>query len=176
MLDPLSALSLAAAIVQFVDYTTKIVLGAAEIHASATGSLDKNVELSSITIDLSDISDKLVIDDRNQSNTYSNDERALSSLAMQCRDVANKLLTTLEDLSVKGPHKKWKSVRQALLSVWREIEIRDIRKRLDTFRNQLTTRLVATLKYGPFLLIYLKFQYDLSKADDIMALVISNRL
>lgn len=176
MLDPLSALSLAAAIVQFVDYTTKIVLGAAEIHASATGSLTKNVELSSITIDLSDISGKLVIDDRNQSNTYSKDERALSSLATQCRDVANKLLTTLEDLSVRGPHKKWKSVRQALLSVWRESEIRDIRKRLDTFRNQLTTRLVATLKYGTFLLIYSKLPYGLSKADDMTALVISNRL
>ena len=176
MLDPLSALSLAAAIVQFVDYSTKIVLGAAEIHASATGSLTKHVDLSSITTDLSGISDNLVIDDQDQSKTYSKDERALSGLATQCRDVANKLLTTLEDLNVKGPHKKWKSVRQALLSVWRESEIRDIRKRLDTFRNQLTTRLVATLKYGPFQLIYLRFPYDVSKADDIMALVISNRL
>ncbi|OBT62583.1 hypothetical protein VE03_07372 [Pseudogymnoascus sp. 23342-1-I1] len=145
MLDPLSALSLAAAIVQFVDYSTKIVLGAAEIHASASGSLTKNVELSSITMDLRDISGKLVIDDQNQSNTYSKDERALSSLAMQCRNVANTLLVALEDLSMKGPHKKWKSVRQALLSVWREKEIRDIQNRLDSFRGQLTTRLVATL-------------------------------
>jgi hypothetical protein len=83
MLDPLSALSLAAAIVQFVDYGTKIVLSAAEIHASATGSLTKNVELSSITIDLSDISSKLVLDNRTQRDKYSKDEQALSSLAMQ---------------------------------------------------------------------------------------------
>lgn len=157
MLDPLSALSLAAAIAQFVDYSTKIVLGAAEIHASATGSLTKNVELSSITMDLSDISGRLVIDDPNQSNTYSKDERAISSIAMQCRDVANTLLATLEDLNVKAPHKKWKSVRQALLSVWREREIRDIRTRLDTFRGQLTTHLVATLKYNSLLAIYLRF-------------------
>ncbi|KFX91101.1 hypothetical protein V490_06073 [Pseudogymnoascus sp. VKM F-3557] len=145
MLDPLSALSLAAAIVQFVDYGTKIVLSAAEIHASATGSLTKNVELSSISIDLSDISGKLVLDDRTQRDKYSKDEQALSSLAMQCREVASTLLTTLEDLSLKGPHKRWKSVRQALLSVWRESEIRDIRERLDTIRGQLTTRLVATI-------------------------------
>lgn len=146
MLDPLSALSLAAAIVQFVDFGTKIVLSAAEIHASATGSLTKNVELFSITIDLSEISGKLVLGDRTQRDKYSKDEQALASLAMQCREVANTLLTTLEDLSLKGPHKRWKSVRQALLSVWRESEISDIRKRLDTFRDQLTTRLVATIQ------------------------------
>ncbi|KFY07882.1 hypothetical protein V492_06737 [Pseudogymnoascus sp. VKM F-4246] len=138
MLDPLSSLSLAAAIAQFVDYGTKIVVGAAEIHASATGSLTKNVELSSITNDLSDICGKLVIDDQNQSSTYSRDERALSSLAMQCRDVANTLLTTLEDLSAKGPHKKWKSVKQALLSVWRENEIRNQQSAMNVSLQNLT--------------------------------------
>lgn len=179
MLDPFSALSLAATIVQFVDFSSKIVSGAAELYRSAEGSLTNNVELSTIVTDLSAISSGLEVHDRELSHEYeySKDERALANLAVQCKDLADKLMDVLDDLSVKGSHKKWKSVRQALRSVWKENEIRDIQKRLDSFRSQLTLRLVATLRYDSTLLVHSNLiYYSLSKADYVMCLATNSQL
>jgi hypothetical protein len=175
MLDPFSALSLAAAIIQFVDFSSKIVLGATELYRSTTGSLTKNVELSTIVADLGEISSNLRVYDR-ESHLYSKDERALSNLAIQCKGSAEALLIALDDLSIKEPHKRWKSVRQALRSVWKENEIRDLQKRLDSFRSQLTIRLVATLRYNSSRIVHSSFLCSLSKADYIMRIAISSQL
>lgn len=144
VLDPFSALSLAATIVQFVDFSSKLISDTAELYRSAEGNLASNIELSTIVTDLSTLSSDLEVRDRDQS-AYSKDERALTNLAVQCRELSTKLLDILGDLRVKGPHKKWKSVRRALRSVWKESEIREIQKRLDSFRSQLTLRPAATL-------------------------------
>lgn len=153
MLDPFSALSLAATIVQFVDFSSKLISDTAELYRSSKGSLARNIELSTIVTDLGAISSGLEVRGRSIAHACSNDERAIASLATQCKNLSSKLLDVLEDLSVKGSHKKWKSVSQALRSVWKESEIREIQKRLDSFRSQLTIRLVATLKYGFSLLV-----------------------
>ena len=73
MLDPFSALSLAAETIQFVDFSSKIVLGATELYQSTTGSLTENVELSTIVADFGEISSNLRVYDR-ESHLYSKDE------------------------------------------------------------------------------------------------------
>ena len=178
MLDPFSALSLAATIVQFVDFGSKIVSGAVELYRSTEGSLTNNVELSTIVTDLSAISSGLEVQDRELSHRFSKDERALANLAVHCKSLADKFLDVLDDLSVKGPHKKWKSVRQALRSVWKENEIRDIQKRLDSFRSQLTLRLLATLRHDspPLLINPDLIDHSLPKADYILRLAINSQL
>lgn len=51
--DPLSALGVASAIVQMVDFGAKLFSKSAKLYKSADGSLPTNVELSSIVEDLS---------------------------------------------------------------------------------------------------------------------------
>jgi hypothetical protein len=147
MLDPLTALGLAGNIVQFVDFSSKLISEGIELYNSMDGALTRNVELNSIVEDLSLVAADLG-SDGTSSYRYSKDERALAMLADQCKILADNLLEVLQDLTVRSPHKKWKSVRQALRTVWKDKEIQDIQNRLQGFRNQLTLRLVALLKYG----------------------------
>jgi hypothetical protein len=145
MLDPLTALGLAGNIVQFVDFGFKLVSDSIETYRSVDGGLSTNVELGSITEDLSLVAGNL--GSMNEvGNRFSKDERALIKLSDQCKALADKLLDVLHGLAVTGSHKKWKSVRQALRSVWKDGEIQDVRRRLNDFRSQLTLRLVAILR------------------------------
>jgi len=148
MLDPFSALGLAGNIVQFVDFSAKLVSGGVELYRSADGALPKNAELKATVTDLSSITRKLQTHDQGSpQHPYSKDETALVNLSAQCKILGDKLVEVLEDLTVSGSHKKWKSVRQALRSVWKETEIQDMQKRLDSFRSQITLRLIAILRF-----------------------------
>jgi len=60
LLDPLTALSLAGTVVQFVDFTSKILAKGAEIHRSLDGSLRENVEVESIVKDLVQLNSRLI--------------------------------------------------------------------------------------------------------------------
>ena len=55
-MEPLSALAIASAVVQFVDFGAKVFSKSVDFYNSTEGSLPTNVELSSIVEDLSLIS------------------------------------------------------------------------------------------------------------------------
>jgi hypothetical protein len=55
VLDPLTALSVAGTIVQFVDFSSKILSHTAEFYNSAEGALSTNEELELVTADLSNL-------------------------------------------------------------------------------------------------------------------------
>ncbi|TGO41110.1 hypothetical protein BHYA_0026g00160 [Botrytis hyacinthi] len=146
MLDPLSALSLAATIVQFVDFGSKVISTATELHHSSEGALANNLELSTIISDLSSISNDLSAQGSGKGkHSYNMDELALIGLASQCKDLSDKLLHDLDGLNIKKAHTKWASARQAMRSLRKEAYISEISKRLDGFRNQLVLKLVALL-------------------------------
>lgn len=48
MLDPLTSLSIASSVIQFVDYSTKLVSKAKEIRKSSNGVLSENLEVESV--------------------------------------------------------------------------------------------------------------------------------
>ncbi|KAF7865721.1 hypothetical protein EAF04_005887 [Stromatinia cepivora] len=146
MLDPISAFSLAAAIIQFVDFSSKVISSAAELHHSSSGALANNLELSTIVSDLSAISNDLKARNPHQGkHSYNKDELVLISLASQCKELSDKLLHDLDGLNIKGSHTLWASARQSIRSLWKESYISDISKRLDGFRSQLMLRLLALL-------------------------------
>ena len=152
MLDPLTALGLAGNIVQFVDFGAKLFSSGVEIYQSVDGALPRNAQLTTIVKDLSSLSEGLGGTGK-KATAYklSKDEIALEDLADQCKILADSLLETLQDLTVKhGPHKKWNSFRQALKNAWDEKDIHYAQQRLERFRSQLVVRLVAILKYVAF--------------------------
>ena len=59
VLDVLSAVLLAATIVQFVDFSSKIVLKGYHLYASASGALPENEQLGSVIIDLNALNTRL---------------------------------------------------------------------------------------------------------------------
>ncbi|TGO55227.1 hypothetical protein BCON_0095g00410 [Botryotinia convoluta] len=115
MLDPLSALSLAATIIQFVDFGSKVISTDTELHHSSEGALANNLELSTIISDLSSISNDLSARSTGQGkHSYNKDELALIGLASQCKELSDKLLHDLDGLNIKKADTNWASARQAI--------------------------------------------------------------
>jgi hypothetical protein len=58
-MDPISALGLAAAVCQFVDFGTKIIHTIYSIHQSANGATQENGDLAKLTTTLRDLQTRL---------------------------------------------------------------------------------------------------------------------
>ena len=144
-MDSLSALSLASAIVQFVDFGFKLLVESSELYRSPEGALADNVELKSTAEDLLQVSAGLRASFSHA--RLSEEEVVLRQISASCEKVADELLAALDDLMVKGQRTKWKSTRRAFRSIWKEKQIREIEMRLDRFRGQLMVRLLAILRY-----------------------------
>jgi hypothetical protein len=148
VVDPFSALGVAGNIVQFLDFGSKLVSKGKEIYTSADGSSVTNVELEFISQDLHSIADSLSPNSSPSSSQNSNlGDDEMRRLATSCKAVAEELLGVVRDLKVEEncKHRKWKSFRQALKSVWKDGDIQSLQDRIDGFRRQLTIRLITIL-------------------------------
>ena len=141
--DPFSALALANSIVQFVDFSSKLLSESKEIYRSVNGTTAKNCDLEIIVQDLAAAS--LPLADRSPEDR-SLDE-TLARLAKACNNVAGDLLSELTKLKAPESHRKWKSAYQALTSVWKHRKIRDYKDRLNDPSAQSTSYLVTTLRF-----------------------------
>ena len=140
MLDPLTALNLAAAIVQFVDVWYRVVAGTTEAYTS--GSIQSELgELSLLIEDIKASNSKLGAN----STALSQDEKALRSLAKTCQDLAINLETKLGNLSVPK-NSKFRLVKSAQVSVraaWKSKDIQASKQRLPDIQNHVQQRITA---------------------------------
>ncbi len=106
MLDPLTALSVAACVAQFVDFSIKLVSNGVELYHH--GTLANNNELEQATKDLTHLTEELA--STRQVAQYqpgfvtrlpSKDEMALKELAGSCKELGDQLLSALEDLKAE---------------------------------------------------------------------------
>jgi hypothetical protein len=93
LLDPLSALSLAGTVVQFVDFASKILKKGREIYSSASGSLAMNEELGIVTNDLLRLTERLKASTHEEKDirALSMDEQALEAIASNCSSIGQEL-------------------------------------------------------------------------------------
>ncbi|KAI9777342.1 MAG: hypothetical protein M1839_008950 [Geoglossum umbratile] len=111
-MEVLAAIGLAGNIIQFVDFSGKLISKTAEIHKSGTGALAENINIEAATNDLALLSTKL------HDSANSAGDTALQELCQSCNTIATELLTVLDSVKVHGGQHKWKSFRKALRSVW----------------------------------------------------------
>lgn len=146
-MDPLSALALASAVVQFVDFSGKLVAKFRELYTSG-GALPENSDLEQTTENLSNLSEMLATTHQPKSHTKSTSkhEVALQKLVLSCQEVASELLSLLRDLKLQGKHQKWQSFRQAWRSMHKTPKIEYFKNKLDRLQQQLNSRLLAIMK------------------------------
>ncbi|EPE25403.1 P-loop containing nucleoside triphosphate hydrolase [Glarea lozoyensis ATCC 20868] len=146
-MDPLSALSLAAAIAQFIDYGSKIVSQTKEI--ADLGSSVNVQHLSTITNDIKGINSSLKRQlkvDVKSSATLSQEALDLQSLAIRCNEIAQELVECLTKVTITGDKKDtWTSIRAAIKTVWTSQQIATLSQRLNDYRSQLTLRLLLVI-------------------------------
>jgi hypothetical protein len=153
MLDPLSAISLASAIVQFIDFGFKLVSEGIELYEK--GTLTENEELELITSDLENLANNLGTSS-SQLKTNSPDEKALQELAFRCNDLAIELLAILDTLkpqkqgSTKLRH-GLESVRVAVRNARKKGRIQTIESRLEKLQKQLNSRMISILRWELYL-------------------------
>jgi hypothetical protein len=149
-MDPLSALSLAGNVIQFVDFGTQLFSKTCELYKSPVGTLKANDEIRLITTDLEVLVKKLrqslCSSEENQENDgHWND---FQKICDEAADVAEELLQRLETLKLNkdSKHPVWSSVKVAVQSLWNEKEIKSLSKRLTRLKEVLETKVLFSIR------------------------------
>lgn len=140
-MDPITAVGFAASILNFIDFSHKLISGTLEVIKS--GSTSENAHVSVVINDLHAVTKEL---DKCPPGNSKHDE-ALNTLASECKVLSEELQKLLEKLKVTAKNSKWKSIKTTLRSMWKKGEVAELEGRLDTYRSQILLRLVLILKY-----------------------------
>ena len=143
-MDPLSALSVAAAVVQFIDFGGTIIASTYKIHKSR-GKEGEGTDVASIATRLANLNSEL-----ERSATFSPTsqiDRDIVILCQQCNKAATSLLDALRELNAASSATLWDSFKIALRTVWSQGEIDALQTRLETYRQQISMHILAGLRY-----------------------------
>ena len=124
MLDPLTSISLAGTIVQFVDFGGKVISKVKDLKSSADGSSHNLFNSELVARDLLTLSQRLRDGTRlYRADRLSADDHALEDLCDGCIALSRSMLERLKSLKVNQGAGNFKVVQQALRAVWSEKEI-----------------------------------------------------
>jgi hypothetical protein len=164
VVPPIDALSIAAAVVQFVDFSSRIISKGNEYHKSADGALVENKELEAVAANIEELSVRLhqslsskakralrknlgnSSNSQNQDQPLSYEEQALQTVVINCKMLAAELLDALEQLKLSGKGSRWKSFRQAFKTIWAKEKIEAMLAKLSQARQQLVVNLLVVLR------------------------------
>jgi hypothetical protein len=142
-MDPLTALGLAGNVVQFVDFTSKLISGAYEVYSSSTGTTAETADLSTVIEDLEVVTRRLT---PTLNKPRTDDEIALSNLVSKCQKLSGDLLKVLNKLKSKNPHSKWESVRVTWAAIRKKEHLASIEKRVYNYRNEILLRISIMMR------------------------------
>ncbi|KAE9370087.1 hypothetical protein N431DRAFT_411184 [Stipitochalara longipes BDJ] len=148
MAEAIGALSLAANIVQFIDFGGKVLSGSLKLHKNGwlsetndtkiiTKSLQQSIEMLNQPLKQSDSTSEVKI---------SQTEADLRNLATHCIEIANELIRAITKVELQGKRGKWDSFQAALKHVLAEEKIEKIRQRLDNFRQEIIVHILACFR------------------------------
>ncbi|KAL8718367.1 MAG: hypothetical protein Q9225_004484 [Loekoesia sp. 1 TL-2023] len=145
-MESFAVLGLAANILQFLDFSGKLISGTLELYHAVDGATSSNLVLENISKDLVQLCAGL-LPTAPCSNRLakSEPEAALLPLSESCRTLGQEFLAVLDDLKVKSHRKGWQSVRQALRGAWKARDVHRYEKQLGFYRSQIATRLLTIL-------------------------------
>lgn len=141
-METLAAVGLVGNIVQFVDFSEKLISKSAQLRKSDKDALPENADIETVTNHLVLLSNRL-----KDPATSTGDE--LQKLCTSCRAVAEELLAALDKVKVKGEQGKWKSIRKTLRIICSREDIENLERRLAMFREALNSHIVVDLRYCP---------------------------
>ncbi|KAK3683436.1 hypothetical protein B0T22DRAFT_519367, partial [Podospora appendiculata] len=141
-MDPLSALSVATAVVAFVDFGAKLATRSFEIASSRTGQPPTVVKLHESATELASIAGAAHGRTREFVASYRDHPHAdsFARLEEECHEVERKLGAALDKLTAV-PRKKWimggSQAWVAVRSLWSDGEMDELQAKLDRIRSQV---------------------------------------
>jgi hypothetical protein len=143
-MDPFTALGLASNIVQFIDFSAKLIDQACAIHSSLTGATAEDEQLEFVISEMQNLSVQLT--SSKPSYQQSEDEKAVVRLATQCGILSDAILQLLKRIKARNPKSKRSSAVAALKSAWKDNEKMELKQRLDSCRSQLQVQLTFLMR------------------------------
>lgn len=154
VLDPINALTVACAVVQFVDFSWKLISKTYEFHGSADGTVVEYREQMTIASNLETLSEGL---DRSlglfdSSHTWSANEAGLQKVTADCRDVARQLQGAIKKLKVTdgGKASFWRSFHLALTTLWKKQDMEELQRKLNDAKEQVMIHLMVVIRQVDF--------------------------
>ena len=149
VLEALAAISLASSVIQFVDFSVKLISKGNEYYHSADGVLAEHNELHNIAGNFEDLNAKLknslsLVEPK---KLLSDEEKALQSITQDCLAVADDFKRTLEELRRHPGNNVWKSFRQAIKTRWKQKKLDETLNKLRLFREDLAVHLLVVIRY-----------------------------
>lgn len=148
-MDPVTAVGLAAAVVQLVQFSAGVVSESVDIHKSTSGSTQQNANLEAFVRKFEDL--KIDLDKREAawaSATASPAQRSLQGVTTECSQLSNELLDKLKSIKVNDGHLK--SVRTALKSVMAKSTIESMQQRLSQMESHLQQSVLVQMRWARY--------------------------
>jgi hypothetical protein len=142
-MEAVAAVGVAAAAVQFLDFSTKTLALCKQIRDSSTGSTEANAELTKSTKELKEMQKEL----RQVGNTPSSIYRKLLQAVKDCSLVADELLQLLESFRELA-RKSFGAMRSAFKVLKDSRKIEKLQKRLDDCLAKFTIALTMDMRQG----------------------------
>ncbi|OJD35479.1 p-loop containing nucleoside triphosphate hydrolase [Diplodia corticola] len=149
-MDPFSALGIAAATIQFVDFSAALLSTNGRIRSSKTGELQLESESRTIAEDLESHHGEMM-DSRNgsgQGQAVSQTEKQIQIVCVECDAVAQDLLQAVHKLKTRrwGKKEKFGTFKQALQTIWSPEKIEELEQHFGKWRSQLVFLVVTALR------------------------------
>jgi len=148
-MDPLSALSLAAIVCQFVEYAGKIVSKGNKLRNSPDGLFVEDADLQAASRTMIHLNDRLITAAKTHSQAVgflsmpASDEIQRACVALN--QTARELIETLEELRLPSRAGRWRSMRQAVKAVAKKNGVEKMKNDLAVQRQRLDTALLSSL-------------------------------
>ena len=148
VLEVLAAVSLANAVVQFVEFTTKVVSKGHEYQKSADGAIKQHLELSEYTENFSRLNQHLTNATKlwPSQARFTENETALLAVTKKCQATCCEIIATIDYIQKPTRGKRFASLRLALKTVWNEEKIESCLQSLRLAREELIVNLLVVIK------------------------------
>ena len=133
-MDPLTALSTAGTLVQFVDFALKVLTTGHQLYKLSTGPVSANEELKCVARDVSALAKRL-----NHVQPASQNEPALEDLSRKCENIAQELMEHLGILRAQGKREALKNFRNQFKATWDQQRLDVLVQKLQFLSKSLET-------------------------------------
>lgn len=143
-MDPLSALGLTSAILQIIDFSSKLISGAAEIYSSGSGTTIAFEDSERAVESLRNLTRRL--DVRTSGGPLSREDHRLLEIKDGCEVLSRDIQAIISSTRAKSPGSR----RESLLASWKAMrrkgKLKTLEERLDRHRAQVQEYLMAAMR------------------------------
>ena len=146
-MDPITGISLAASVVQLVQFGISSAKAFQEIYQHGSTTEHTSAEFAAgLLASLTNSLQQSLHNTKTQPAVLSAEEKELIDLARKCEDCANRLQYELRKLQAQPQVSHLKAVRIAARSIWKKNTIAKIQEQLENYRRILETSLLCRIR------------------------------